>query len=94
MLLLGLRLRPSRFLVADIGPGRELFLDRRVFDITTALRRKKPGQIPARGRKGQDLLTARRERSDEIRLETGDQAFSFSFVLGARQCRVPPRESL
>ena len=94
MLLLGLRLRPCRFLVADVGPGREPFLDRRVFDIATALRRKKPRQIPARGRERQDLLTARRERSDEIRLQTRNQALSFSFVLGARQRRDPPRESL
>ena len=94
MLLLGLRLRPRRFLVADIDAGRETFLDRRVFDLAAAVRRKKPRQIPARGRERQDLLTAGRERSDEIRLETGDQAFPFSFVLRARQCRDPPRESL
>jgi hypothetical protein len=36
MLLLGLRLRPRRLLVADVGPRREPFLDRRVFDIATA----------------------------------------------------------
>jgi hypothetical protein len=94
MLLLGLRLRPCRFLIADISPGRETFLNRRVLDIATAMRRKKPRQIPARGRKRQNLLTARRERSDEIRLETRNQAFSFSFVLGARQRQDPPRESL
>ncbi len=84
MFLLRLGLRPCRFFIARVGPGCEAFLGGRVFDLPRRRRRQETCHVPARRRERKDLVAARSEGSDEIRLETRDQ--TLSLVLHAGHC--------